>query len=60
MTVVNLLISSIYAPEGCYKSALLLTATEHVRNGPVLTQEVCFLKCVQHPRVLRVEQAHGQ
>lgn len=44
MTVVNLLISSIYGPEGCYKSALLLTAAEHVRNGAVLTQEVCFLK----------------
>lgn len=41
MTVANLLISSVYTREGCYKSTLLLTATEHVRNGAMLTQEVC-------------------
>lgn len=31
MTVANLFISSVYSHEGCYKSTLLLTATEHVR-----------------------------
>lgn len=41
----NLFISSVYSHEGCYKSALLLTAKEHVRNGAVITQEVCFRGC---------------
>lgn len=45
MMVANLFISSIYSHEGCYKSALLLTAAEHVRNGAVLAQEVCFGDC---------------
>lgn len=42
MTVANLFISSVYSHEGCYKSALLLTATRHIRNGTVLTREVCI------------------
>lgn len=44
MTMANVLISSVYAHEGYYKNALLLTVTKHVRNGAVLTQKVCFLK----------------
>lgn len=42
MTVANLFISSVYSHGGCYKSALLLTATRHIRNGTVTAREVCI------------------
>lgn len=43
MVTADLLISSVYSHEDCYKSALLLNATEYVRNGAVIAQEVCFV-----------------
>lgn len=42
MIVANFLISSVYSHEGCYRSVLLLNATQYVRNGAVIAQEVCF------------------
>lgn len=48
MTVADLFISSVYSHEGCYKSALLLTVAEHVRNGAGITQELCFGGCFEN------------
>lgn len=47
MTVANLFVSSVYSHKGCYKSALLLTATKYVRNGAVITQEVFVRGCFE-------------